>query len=378
MAYNNPSFTLDPEFAPRDEKARQNTLLGVTTAFTLIGMITVALRIYTRAHITRNMGMEDWTMIAAAVLTFIFWVLIIVGARQLNWGFSFMSLSASQMETNGKFGLAVVPIYKATVALIKMSILFIYLRLAVNNIFRRLCQGTIVLLAVWTFIVVVVVLAQCQPLSVLWDYSETGKCIDINTFYFTTSGFHVLVDLWILVLPIRLFLSIPRPTREKLALLGIFGLGILSTLASIVRLYYLKAVIRSTDPFYAGPPLHIASMVEINIGILCACLPTLKPLLSKTQRARTRQALKYGSDGNFMHGTAADGTIIILHQKTLSMATTETGWSGGMVGAKSEEYELGDRPPPVPPKDLKMDKSMVPSYSKEWMTNAQRAYPEKF
>jgi hypothetical protein len=177
---------------------------------------------------------------------------------------------------------------------------------------------------------------------------------------------------------VRLFLSIPRPTREKLALLGIFGLGILSTIASTVRLYYLKVAIRSADPFYAGLPLHIASIIEINIGILCACLPTLKPLISKAQRARTRKALRYGSDGEFAHTTAADGTIIILHQKSLSQATTETGWSGGMVGGKTDEYELDDRPPPVPPKDLKMDVNMVPSYSKAWMANAQRAFPEKF
>jgi hypothetical protein len=36
------------------------------------------------------------------VLTFIFYVIIMVGAKQLNWGFSFMSLSPSQMELNGK------------------------------------------------------------------------------------------------------------------------------------------------------------------------------------------------------------------------------------------------------------------------------------
>jgi hypothetical protein len=74
----------DPKYAPGAEQARQDVMVGVSVAMTLIGgthtslqiccftgadssVTCVALRVYTRAFIVRKMGVEDWTMVAAAV-----------------------------------------------------------------------------------------------------------------------------------------------------------------------------------------------------------------------------------------------------------------------------------------------------------------------
>lgn len=58
--------------------------------------------------------------------------------------------------------------------------------------------------------------------------------------------------------------------------------------AAIFRLQFLHAYTISKDPFFAIVPIHIWSMVEVNVGILCASLPTLRPLFSAAQRHRTR------------------------------------------------------------------------------------------
>jgi len=73
----------DLKYAPGAEQARQDVMVGVSVAMTLIGgkevprcrcekaltsqVTCVALRVYTRGFIVRNMGVEDWTMVAAAV-----------------------------------------------------------------------------------------------------------------------------------------------------------------------------------------------------------------------------------------------------------------------------------------------------------------------
>jgi hypothetical protein len=163
------------------------------------------------------------------------------------------------------------------------------------------------------------------------------------------------MDIWILVLPAKLILRIPRPSREKVALFVIFGLGVVSTIASIVRLQALRIFTLSNDPFYDSLPINTWSMVEVNIGILCASIPTLKPLVSKAQRHRTRQALyKYNGNKNnrssewnidnkpMILKTGKD-LIISLHPSTLKSST------------KSMDQERVEnlQPPPPPPKDEK-------------------------
>jgi hypothetical protein len=49
---------------------------------------------------------------------------------------------------------------------------------------------------------------------------------------------------------------------------------------SIVRLRSLVRVSNSKDPTYDNPPAAAASAVEVNVGIITACLPSLRPLLS--------------------------------------------------------------------------------------------------
>lgn len=49
---------------------------------------------------------------------------------------------------------------------------------------------------------------------------------------------------------------------------------------SILRLPSLKKASISTDFSYDNIGIAIWSCIEVNVAILCACLPALKPLIS--------------------------------------------------------------------------------------------------
>ena len=161
------------------------------------------------------------------------------------------------------------------------------------------------------------------------------------------------MDIWILVLPLKLILRIPRPPREKLALFFIFGLGIISTIASVIRLQSLRIFTLSNDPFYDSLPINTWSMVEVNIGILCASIPTLKPLVSIAQRHRTKNALlKYSNQKDADGQWSGDSKVAILKTgKDMMISLHPSTFKGGDTKSMDEEWELDDRPPPVPPKD---------------------------
>jgi len=160
------------------------------------------------------------------------------------------------------------------------------------------------------------------------------------------------MDIWILVLPLKLILRIPRPTRDKIALFVIFGLGIISTIASIIRLQSLRIFTLSNDPFYDSLPINTWSMVEVNIGILCASIPTLKPLVSKAQRHRTQHALRKNSNRiDDDEWACVDKPTVLKTGKDLMISLHPATFNGGKT--VDQGWELDDRPPPPPPKDEK-------------------------
>jgi hypothetical protein len=94
------------------------------------------------------------------------------------------------------------------------------------------------------------------------------------------------------------------------------------------------------------------SMVEVNIGILCASMPTLRPLFSAAQRSRTRAVHGFslhskgkGTPGAATGATMTSGTIAV------GIGTTIRGsWKPPPVGIRPTTTIRGSWKPPVPPK----------------------------
>ncbi|KAK5164013.1 uncharacterized protein LTR77_010104 [Saxophila tyrrhenica] len=71
------------------------------------------------------------------------------------------------------------------------------------------------------------------------------------------------------------------PKRQKYALMAVFALGGFTCLISILRLQSLVVVSRSDDISWENPLAAIWSSTELNVGIICSCLPTLKGCISR-------------------------------------------------------------------------------------------------
>ncbi|KAF2727116.1 hypothetical protein EJ04DRAFT_400147, partial [Polyplosphaeria fusca] len=282
----------DPRYNKDAQKGRQDVLLGISIALTSISALVVGLRCVTRTAVVRSFGADDWTMVAALLFAITLLFMIIVMAYVYNLGASGFLLSLDQLVNTLKLQVAITIVYYSVLTLIKISILMFYLRIGSIHTWFRISSKVIIGLIVMNHLVTVVVtLAQCVPLNKAWDFLgqiKHGHCIDINIFFNFISIFHIVTDAIIISLPIKLLINIQRPRREKIGLAFIFGLGILSTAASIVRLHYLRVFIRSKDPFFESLPIHLTSVIEVNAGILCASLPMLKALLRSPQDNTTR------------------------------------------------------------------------------------------
>ena len=127
---------------------------------------------------------------------------------------------------------------------------------------------------------------ECHPVSYYWDKS-TGpgghanvSCIDETQFYRWNGVANLLIDLLILSLSLPMIWRLNIPLRQKASLTAIFLLGAFVFIASIVRVTSFQEF-KPDDLMYTGVAAAIWTDVEQSIGIVCACLPCLRPLLGR-------------------------------------------------------------------------------------------------
>lgn len=115
--------------------------------------------------------------------------------------------------------------YFTAVALPKLSILCLYLRVFNWN-HGPWRWATFVLFGLVTanwLSMMISVCFQCQPLPYWWDKSiRGGKCFDVQTFFHAQSIPGFVLDLLIMILPLRTIWHLKLSIAKKLALVLVF------------------------------------------------------------------------------------------------------------------------------------------------------------
>jgi fucose permease len=164
-----------------------------------------------------------------------------------------------------------------------------------QKILRLASYATLVVVNVAGVVLTFMNAFQCSPVKAAYDPTETAdRCISIVTLYLCSAPVNIITDLAILVLPIPVLTGMRLPQRQKTILVITFALGIFVAIVDVVRIYYLqqaadvqsmslsKAKLGSGVDFsFNASTALMWSAVEVNVGIICACIPTLKPLIKR-------------------------------------------------------------------------------------------------
>lgn len=183
----------------------------------------------------------------------------------------------------------------------KTSVLIFYLRLSKNTqkVLRLASWGVLVIVNLAGTVLTVMNIFQCRPVEAAWDpHAELeAYCIPLLTEFICSAPVNIITDLAILALPLPVLTSMRLPRRQKIILIFTFALGIFVAVVDVVRIYYLEQAITQPPSTLAGnaeatfglsPQFAwnasfslMWSAVEVNVGIICACIPTLKPLIRR-------------------------------------------------------------------------------------------------
>ncbi|KAI3325761.1 hypothetical protein HD806DRAFT_456393 [Xylariaceae sp. AK1471] len=257
-------------------------LIVLSSILTSISFVIVVSRCIVRFFMIFKPAMDDYMILGALLFTIAYQATLYVLEVDGGLGMPITTLSSNEMVTFLKGTFAIEVIYYSIVFCIKSSVIFMYHRFAIWATFKKLCIGTNVLLAAFYVVCLATTLGQCTPLEKAWDVTRMlpGKCINTTVFFYFTSGFNILTDVWILLLPIPTLRSLKISRHNRYVLYGIFGVGGFATAMSCVRLYSIHIYTLAEDPFKDGVLVNLWSMVEVNIAIVCASIPALKPLVA--------------------------------------------------------------------------------------------------
>ncbi|RDW77893.1 hypothetical protein BP5796_05745 [Coleophoma crateriformis] len=165
--------------------------------------------------------------------------------------------------------------YCCALYFIKISILFCFLRLS-TALKDKLYRPTLIWMVVMTLqflATIITVCLQCRPITYFWNKGQPGTCIDTTSFTYFQNAYTIFSDIVIIILPLPFLLEVNRATSQKIALATVFMIGILSTIASCVRLSTVRAFALAKDPIYDVAPIILWSHIEIHLGVICACAP---------------------------------------------------------------------------------------------------------
>ncbi len=101
---------------------------------------------------------------------------------------------------------------------------------------------------------------------------------------------HVVTDIIIFALPIRLAWKLNLPRGQRLSLFGIFGFGFLTCCFSLVRIGWLNIGRDGDDDSYYNVEAAGWSIGELACAMTVTCLPSLRPLIFKMRRPDKKRA----------------------------------------------------------------------------------------
>ncbi|KAB2108645.1 hypothetical protein AG0111_0g3234 [Alternaria gaisen] len=292
----------DYDFRNGDFPTRGPVVLGVSAATLAICSVFVGFRLISRFLVVRKPGWDDYTMILAWVLAFGASFSICYGTTK-GLGRKQENIPPQWREPMKQSSFVFSLLYNPALMATKTSILLFYLTLSrTHKVFRWATITTLVVVNVGGLALTILNLLQCRPIGAAWDspVPDTAHCTNIVTIYLSSAPLNIITDIAILFLPMPILTSMRLPKKQKIILVITFGFGIFVAVVDVIRIAYLQNAQRDTleaaqrqssetgneqrntgDFAWFSSLSFMWSTVEINLGIMCGCVPALKPLVRR-------------------------------------------------------------------------------------------------
>ncbi|EXJ58562.1 hypothetical protein A1O7_05989 [Cladophialophora yegresii CBS 114405] len=306
--------------------------LAVTIIVTVIATIFIAARIFTRIRLVRSIRQDDWWILAAWVCAAGFSTSICV-AVHYGLGKHKQDIPDSSFGALRKAEYTFAILYNPSLMLTKTSIIVFFLSVMskdVDPVFKWCNWLTLAVVNLVGLALTFFNIFQCSPVAAgyLYPTPEKASCTDIVTLYLSSAPVNIITDMAILFLPIPILTGMRLPRKQKIILVATFSFGAFVAVIDVIRIAYLQQAalnrlkvvkgtgsepgrtVEDTDFSWYASLSFMWSAVEVCIGIVCACVPSLKPLFARFLPSFIKDAgEELTSDDSVDLGKPSAGTV---------------------------------------------------------------------
>ncbi|POS86267.1 hypothetical protein EPUL_001221, partial [Erysiphe pulchra] len=295
------------------QESRKGYIMRMGIIFFVITMIVLGCRLFTRYSNTGRLWADDWVALVAGIC------LVLVASLQiyvcsLGFGKHIWQIPMTKGLQLIKPFYALQFLYIAVQVLAKISLLLIYQRIYPSSKFQRICTLGIAFVATHGLAFIITIFFQCKPIRSSWDPATKNDCLGAPAIGFAGAGFSIVEDLVIIFLPLPQLIRLQVRTAQKIALIFMFSIGSFACITSIVRLKYLSTFENSTDLTWENTDILVWSILEIEVTVICACLPTLRPLFVEIIPGAFR-TIKTGSSNSRINSSDSTSKAVLPKSK---------------------------------------------------------------
>ncbi|KAF2639432.1 hypothetical protein P280DRAFT_402478 [Massarina eburnea CBS 473.64] len=266
---------------------RRPMVMGVEITFIILVILFTSCRFYSRIFIVKGLGLDDLMMLIASIASVGASIMMCISTgAEYQTGYHLWDVRPSlalNSASVGMIGMASQLLFVVITVFMKISVLLTYLRIFPSNTNKYFCWTMLVYVFAWGVTCFCIELLQCNPVEAYWlplKYPNT-TCMSEKLIYWITGGFNVLSDFLIFLWPAKDLSKLQVSFKQRFTLIAMFTLGFTVCIAGVCRIWYTSVYLSNWDILWHGAGLYIMVTIENSIGIICGCIPSCRPLLSR-------------------------------------------------------------------------------------------------
>ncbi|KAK3502075.1 hypothetical protein B0T13DRAFT_487988 [Neurospora crassa] len=328
---------------------------------------------------SQRLHADDYALISITLLGLPNLLLAIFRLYPLGVGQDAWTLPLDNIAKTVRYGYGMGVVYFLQVALTKVVFLLFYLRIFPGKVVRRVLWATLSVCVLFGLGSGIAGVLQCTPVRWWfegWDYREgipggdttwegwgddgggrrPGRCINRKAFHVAAAVISISIDIWMLAIPLWCIRGLRMSVWKKMGVAGMFGIGMLVSIFSCIRLRELTVFTETPNPTQALFDVDRWSTLEAASSIFCACMPTLRQMVVSVVSLGRRRFGKRGlsSGGSGKGGSLSTSTVALGINSRYSRSTDDPNGSQHRFSDTPQE-KLPDREQPI--RDLSHDMS---------------------
>ncbi|KAH8883257.1 hypothetical protein GQ53DRAFT_787095 [Thozetella sp. PMI_491] len=273
-----------------DEKYEIAVSYGTIIATGSLAILVCGTRLYIRRFMLHTFGIDDWACLFGLLFVTAFNG---IGLAVVYYGAGKHIQNVSQEDLAKWFMLYYVCIcmYLSISFAVKSSILFFLRRVFPTPYIQRTTMALFIFIAIFTVSGSFLAAFQCNPpkyaydLNFLMSPERANHCFSSDVAYGIFMYQAVVIfccDIIMLLLPFPVLLKLHMSSAKSVALVMVFGSGIVACIAPAIRFRSLNFYkTGSTDTTFEGASSLYWMAIEYNLGLVAGSLTGLRPLFAK-------------------------------------------------------------------------------------------------